>query len=111
MERRMVSGNSIRLASTIATVMPETRTVRPAVATVPAAASSPQPPGPGDVGGGLLVDCLVGGNYPADLAVQAGRGELGLDRVVAVLPGGVARTGQFDDGVGLMAAGAEIGRA
>ena len=39
----MVSGNSIRLASTMATVTPETRMVRPAVATVRATASSTVP--------------------------------------------------------------------
>ncbi len=39
-ERRKVSGNSIRLARAVATVMPETATVRPAVATVRATASS-----------------------------------------------------------------------
>ena len=35
----MVSGKSMRLASTMATVIPDTRTVRPAVATVRATAS------------------------------------------------------------------------
>ncbi len=39
-ERRKFSGNSIRLASAVATVIPETATVRPAVATVRATASS-----------------------------------------------------------------------
>ena len=63
--------------------------------------------GPGDAGGGLLVDRLVGRDHPADLGAQAGRAQAGLDRVVAVLPGGVAGAGQLDDGVGLVAAGAD----
>src|SRR5580700_9715916 len=41
--------------------------------------------GPADVGGGLLVDRLVSGNYPADLAAEAGRAEVGFDGVVAGL--------------------------
>ncbi len=39
-ERRKTSGNSIRLASAVATVMPDTATVRPAVAMVRATAAS-----------------------------------------------------------------------
>ncbi len=40
MDRRNISGNSIRLASARATVTPDTATVRPAVATVLAKAAS-----------------------------------------------------------------------
>ena len=66
-----------------------------------------QPFGAGDVGGGLLVDRFVGRDHPTDLCWQAGCAELGLDRVVAVLAGGVAGAGQLDNGIGLMTAGAD----